>query len=347
MEMDYRQIATEAAEWLLKLEDDPHLEGSAEFVAWLKRSPRHMGEFLFATAAFKLVQSGDPQRRIAVEASSGADAGDIVALAPVCVEETKDEKRTARWRGSWRIWSAAAALAMVCAGIAAWSLLQPATDIFQTRIGEQRSFKLDDGSLLYLNTLSQARVTYSETSRDIQLVDGEALFIVAEDRHRPFRVRAGAATIQALGTQFNVYRRREATTVSVVEGRVKVSSAPSDAAADGAESPASTTNVLEAGEEALVNEDHHIAKRTVRDLAPTLAWRQRRLAFEATPLEVVAREFNRYNRLQIRLEGKATAALQITGVFNADEPHALVNFLREDPSFEVHASGDGVVIGSR
>jgi len=36
------------------------LEASTEFLAWLKRSPRHTGEFLFATATFKALAGADP-----------------------------------------------------------------------------------------------------------------------------------------------------------------------------------------------------------------------------------------------------------------------------------------------
>jgi len=42
--------------------------------------------------------------------------------------------------------------------------------------------------------------------------------------------------------------------------------------------------------------------------------------FHATPLSEIAQEFNRYNRLQIRVEGRDAQQLQFWGVFDADKP---------------------------
>ncbi len=342
--MDKRQIANEAAEWLFRLEDHPEEEASPEFVAWLRQSPRHMGEFLFATAALKLVQTGDPERRIEIEDLGGSAAGEIIPLT----QPSPPVQDTARPRPARIGWAVAAAVVLALGLIAGPFLLRNEGD-YRTQVGEQRSFKLDDGSMLYLNTQSRAQVVYSKNAREVRLLGGEALFVVAPDDRRPFTVQTGAVTIQALGTQFNVYRRRDAITVSVAEGRVKVFSGqgrqPPQVSTDALSS--SATAVLEAGEEAKVSRDNRIAKRAVRDLGSALAWRQRRLVFEATPLEDVAREFNRYNRAQFQIEDSAAAMLQITGVFNADEPQALVNFLRDDPALQIRASGDGVAIASR
>src|SRR5690606_22885018 len=158
---------------------------------------------------------------------SGMEAENVVALEGPVVRPVQ---RTSRWKS----WALAAALAG--AALVAWQQLplMNGAELYHTRLGEQRSFKLDDGSILYLNTQSRARVDYSGAARDVHLIEGEALFIVARDSARPFRVHAGEATIQAVGTQFNVYRRADATLVSVVDGRVRISAsdaAPSKAAA--------------------------------------------------------------------------------------------------------------------
>src|SRR6185312_16380584 len=60
--------------------------------------------------------------------------------------------------------------------------------------------------------------------RDVELIEGQALFAVAHDVARPFIVSAGNAAVRAVGTQFDVYRKQTGTTVTVVEGRVAVSS---------------------------------------------------------------------------------------------------------------------------
>ncbi len=89
--------------------------------------------------------------------------------------------------------------------------------------GDQRTIRLDDGSIIHLNSQSRVHVRYSSGERLIELEQGQALFDVVRDATRPFRVRAGSADILAVGTQFDVYRRSGGDlTVTVVEGKVAV-----------------------------------------------------------------------------------------------------------------------------
>jgi ferric-dicitrate binding protein FerR (iron transport regulator) len=77
-----------------------------------------------------------------------------------------------------------------------------------------------------------------------------------------------------------------------------------------------------------------------------MAWRQRQLVFHSTPLGDVAAEVARYNvtpRLQI--EGKALEARPLNGVFAADDPESLIQFLERE-GLSVTRSGDTVVIRS-
>lgn len=53
-------------------------------------------------------------------------------------------------------------------------------------------------------------------------MEGQALFQVSKDKNRPFVVSSGDATVRAVGTQFDVYRKATGTTVTVLEGRVAV-----------------------------------------------------------------------------------------------------------------------------
>jgi transmembrane sensor len=81
---------------------------------------------------------------------------------------------------------------------------------------------LADGSTVDLNARSSIRVEFSNSERRIELLDGQALFQVAKDKERPFIVRSGDATVRAVGTQFDVYRKSSGTTITVLEGRVAV-----------------------------------------------------------------------------------------------------------------------------
>ena len=56
----------------------------------------------------------------------------------------------------------------------------------------------------------------------MQLVRGEAHFVVAADASRPFVVSAGAVSVRAVGTEFVVRYSAREIGVLVTEGRVAV-----------------------------------------------------------------------------------------------------------------------------
>jgi transmembrane sensor len=73
---------------------------------------------------------------------------------------------------------------------------------YRTAHGEQRVERLPDGSLLRLDTDSEATVRYS--GREPEIKRGQALLEVVHDSQRRFRVAAGEAGAIAAGTQFDV-----------------------------------------------------------------------------------------------------------------------------------------------
>src|SRR5262249_50303587 len=111
--------------------------------------------------------------------------------------------------------------------------------VFQTVVGEQSSFTLQDGSVLFLNTDSKVRVSWLPRERHIELVRGEARFKVAKDATRPFTVATTTAAVRAVGTVFNVRPEPLATQVAVLEGRVEVTVSPAGERAAGVQIPVS------------------------------------------------------------------------------------------------------------
>lgn len=216
------------------------------------------------------------------------------------------------------------------------------TPRYSTATGEQRTLKLEDGSIIYLNTRSSVRVSYTSTARDINLEAGEALFSVTHDPTRPFRVFAGDIVVRAVGTQFNVLRRADETRVAVVEGKVEVSTSLEALARTSADTPASVQ--LSAGEQATVLSDGKVHTHAA-DPESSTAWRHRRLVFRETELSEIAAEFNRYNRRpQFRVVGEAVAQRRYTGTFNADDPESLEQLLRAEADLVLVSAEDEVLI---
>jgi ferric-dicitrate binding protein FerR (iron transport regulator) len=96
-----------------------------------------------------------------------------------------------------------------------------------TAKGSKGKFTLPDGSLVWLN--AESMLVYPEkfegTERRVQL-EGEGYFEVAENRTKPFIVRSGNLTVEALGTTFDIsgYPFRRKTEVVLLDGCVKVTS---------------------------------------------------------------------------------------------------------------------------
>jgi transmembrane sensor len=239
----------------------------------------------------------------------------------------------------------AASLAMLCCAVAlSWFMLWP--ERYETAIGEQRSVLLDDGSLVTLNTASQIEVKYSDHRRFVRLVRGEALFNVAHERERPFDVDTGSAVVRAVGTQFNVDRRADRTTVSVVEGKVQVIADPVDnteasPASGTAANEQSETEILAAAQRVVLTESGMGRPESIANLAPVTAWTQRQLVFENQSLGEVAEEFNRYNRQHIVIQSAQLRTQQVTGVFQANDSASFLAFISRVPGVRVSTDEHG------
>ena len=188
-------------------------------------------------------------------------------------------------------WAIAATLALLLCAAAVLAWLHILAPLYATDVGEQRSLALPDGSTVELNSRTRIRVRFSATERNIDLMEGQALFRVARDLRRPFVVDSDTARVRAVGTEFDVYRKKSGTVVTVLEGRIEVSQA---------DARALTGIPLSAGEEIMVRA--HTELRPTRVNAETAtAWTRRQLVFKSAPLSSVIEEFNWiWRRLETR-----------------------------------------------
>ena len=365
-------VQDQAAQWLCDLDDAGDAE-RAQFAMWLKASPSHIQAFLEIEALWNDMGCVDTQRSIDIDEllqqhSAGSDAGNVVMLPSVHELSPQPERRR-----RWSRWHQIAAVLVLGVGALAgtWTVLSTQdTQTYATSIGEQRAVKLSDGSVIHMNADSRLEVRYSDSARHIRLLSGEALFTVERDPARPFRVSTPTSTVEALGTQFNVYNRASGTTVAVLEGVVKItpqlandtmpqasgtSVEPNqNEAREGCavrSAPASATDEtcglrLWAGETAHIASSGTVDKEAATNIEESIAWKQRRLVFRQDTLNDIAAEFNRYNRTQIRIEGDALRERRLIGTFDADDPESLILFLSSDPEVVIKKSGTEIVIGT-
>jgi transmembrane sensor len=350
MSGDSNPIFQRAVRWLSDLQDGK--ADSAALFRWLAESPRHVEEFTLALTFTDEVAGLTDEQCAAIAAMNSAQ-GEMQTVLPLNnVGHRRDEQSSDgndnRPRSKLLGLAAAIFLAVLLGGGLLW--WNNGWHTYATDFGEQRIVELDDGSTIHLNTQSRVRVRYDAASRNIRMISGEALFKVERDSLHPFRVYAEQSVIQALGTQFNVYRRPTGTTVSVLEGSVRI--APISAAkrlnssGDG-KSSAQRIESLDIGQEATIALEGQIVTRKI-DVRQAAAWRQHRLVFDDNALADIAAEFNRYNqRPKIRVEDARAAAQRFAATFDADAPESLVQVLQTNPGLTVVRSGDEIVVRSR
>lgn len=81
---------------------------------------------------------------------------------------------------------------------------------------------LEDGSMIYLSGSASLEypTRFADNKREVTL-SGDAYFDISKDRKKPFVINTEKATIQVLGTAFNI-KDKEPFSISVKHGEVKV-----------------------------------------------------------------------------------------------------------------------------
>lgn len=315
----HRDIAAQAAEWVVSLaEAGPSVDERRAFVAWLKRSPVHLEEYLRAERVWAELGLLDPERRIDVDALLARTGTNVVDLG------TFGDGEHVASRTPFAMLAGVTALAVVLlSSLGLFLMPSGAGDDYTTAIGEQRTVRLADGSSVELNTDTRLHVAFSETAREVRLLAGEALFSVEKDAVRPFRVASGRVVVEAVGTAFVVRRTAEQTIVSVLEGEVAVARARPVSVR--AARPDDALRLL-AGQRADIVA-HTMRTRDIENPEAATAWRGGRLVFDGDALADVVAEFNRYNTVKLVLDDPALSAERVSGVFDSSRPEALARFL--------------------
>jgi transmembrane sensor len=329
----------EAIEWIIDFcEGEVGPSECEEFEAWLKASPEHVRAYLQVSAFWEAAGDLNRHRKVEVDdlVRHAAAEHNIVELNvdSAASSSPSPAKHRVQTILSPRF-AAAAALVLVCLASAAaigWSRHKT----YVTQVGEERTITLSDGSIVQLNARSRLKVRYSDAQRTVELIEGQALFRVAKNPARPFVVLGGGASVRAVGTQFDVDRKAEGTVITVVEGRVSVSSL-----ANTTPSAVPTSVMLAAGEQVSVS-PNAIAPPKRTDPSVATAWTQGRLIFDSTPLAEVLRQINRYNARPLSIDDPKLLSLHVSGTFPTTDSTQIIQFLTQRFGLVVHESPDGI-----
>ncbi|MGH7957857.1 MAG: FecR family protein, partial [Opitutaceae bacterium] len=332
---EFRAIGEQAAAWFGRCEIGLTPEQKREFMRWLEADERH-GEALRDMDETWDFLDGLKEIKRPVMAPAREPSG----ISPAT-------RRFARPL----IFAAAAAVALAFAGL--WAPWNEAPIVREaiTEAGGMKKLELPDGSIVYLNASSGAKIRFTETIRLVELLHGEAHFAVAKDAARPFVVTTGEVAVKAVGTAFNVRREAQTVEVFVTEGKVRLEDATKGASllshgaspttspprAPGNANPAPASPILAepgllvAGQRASVPlsataapQAAVIAPIAAAEMQQALAWRARQLEFDMTPLTQVVAEFNRYNGHQLVIDDVDLGRQPFGGSFQADNTSVFV-----------------------
>lgn len=312
----------EAARWRLRQREGLDEAGREELAAWLDAS----GERRRAYAAHARVDallsglSGEQRRRLAAPAPTRTRRHALAACAVLLLACTLGWQ----WRASQPQW----------------------TQTLASARGQQLERTLADGSRLSLDADTVVEVAYFKDRRETKLLRGQAMFAVARDAGRPFRVAAGQVRVTVLGTRFAVRNLYGAVEVTVEHGKVAVADHGDAEATAGASGEARSKLLLSDGQRALWR-DGSLRPEAAVPPETVAVWREGRLEFSDRPLAEVLAEFERYGPTGLRLARPDLGALRLSGSFASHDAAAFARILPRALPVALRRSGGETLIDAR
>ena len=230
---------------------------------------------------------------------------------------------------------------VACLGYFGLPALHGANKVVATHVGETRALALNDGSRMVLDTGSRVKVTFSVTARDIELLEGQAHFEVAHDAARPFRVHTTAVEVVAVGTAFDVAALPSRTTVTLIEGRVKVR-AMSGSSAAGARVEMGTP-----GQQWGVDSAGQLLDEKEVKVANVTAWQRGNVVIDDAPLVDALAIMNRYSNTRIVVRDASLQARHVSGTFRIGDVETEAVVLERYFGLVEVAHSDGAIILDR
>jgi len=325
----------EAARWYSDMQDpDVALETWEAFLEW-ECDPQN-------AAAFQEIERG----LVVLDRTNQAYGGMGQSAVRGGEPPKGSASRLVRSRTAWIGGIAAALVLATVSAIAAMPISHPEPIRYATSVGEQRSFDLADGSVMTLNTDTQAEISLTGSRRYVRLVHGQALFEVEKGK-RPFIVEASRSQTTALGTVFDVYAKVGSVEVTLIEGSVGVDTVPArpelwdwfrPASRDGA-----AGRTLVPGERLVIGEDG-VESVSVTDTSEAGLWRSGTVWLDDMSLADVVTELNRYSRMKVRIDDPGLGAERVSGSFHVGEDKQFIGSLVMMFSLEAEKVGDEVVL---
>lgn len=306
-------ILEEARLWLNKEQDGLDLKACTDFNLWLERSEDHK-DVLQEEKAFRENFINLPSD-ILGELSFEND------------KEIKQDKFLSRIKKVSL--SAAAFFLLIFASYFTYDSYLPSFEnVYITSKQINKKIQLPDTSIISLDKHSQIKVAYYKNKREVKLLKGKALFDVASNKTRPFRIEVNNTLVEVLGTKFEIQKFEDRVNVSVIDGRVSVREVLSN-------SKTKMLAVLQKSDSLDINSLGKIDLNQVNEKL-IAAWEKDKLLFEQTYLKDVVKEFSKYLNYEVKIQSKDLEILPISGEFSISDFENLMNSLSVIHPLSIH-----------
>jgi len=186
---------------------------------------------------------------------------------------------------------AAAAMILLSIGTVTLYFVTMNKQIVVTTANDQKNLKvsLPDGSDIFLNRNTELiyRANFGKSGRHVAL-SGEAFFEISPDPSKPFTANAGKASIEVLGTSFNIITNNpdSAVEVYVETGKVMLS-----------DNTKTQNIVLDPGYVGTM--DTKLSGKILNENPNYISWKTGKLVFDRQRLEIVFKDLKRVYDMNI------------------------------------------------
>ena len=305
---------------------------------YLLGKPSEEGEALFNQWYASFDDTQDALRELSREEKTqlGRDIFRKIEAKKNTLPKRIRKRRPAPW---YRVAAVLVGLLLTASAYLVYQQWARATIRYATEYGEIKNIILPDGSTVVLNANSSLRYStdwQAHTDRCVWL-EGEAYFSVVhtQDGQR-FLVQTGNVSVEVLGTEFNVSKRREDTQVVLSSGQVKLSIPHQQ----------DTTKVLmQPGDLVKYSSSNQkIIQRTVSPERHT-AWKDQKLLLDNTSLAEIALFLEDYYGLQVTVsDSLKDLRLSATTEFTTKDEAVILNAIAEIYGIQVQREGQHLTL---
>ncbi len=340
-----KAILEQAADYYLALQENSM--SGAELKAWQSwflRSKEHQEAFqrleaLWGALDGLVIEDFDHVESFEQRAPSSDLKADGSVLSLIAADNTPSRG------GSFAGWAQAIAACLVVVAVGAYLTFVPEQKMkefsvvsYETAVDKQRVVTLADGSILELGADSEVTVGYTNDSRELTLLKGQAIFTVSKNPNRPFVVKAGQGSVTAIGTVFNVRKSGVGVEVRVLEGTVAVRPTLEGTLAS------APVALVTAGLQTQYSDQGLLSLVEVGNVRDGLEWRVGVLTMVNRELGDVIQELNRFVENEITIGDEAVAQFNFTGTVYPDQIDDWLDGLQQGYPLKVMRVGSSTVL---